>query len=455
MSASMGRFSRLTWLAATATMLATAACGRGDPRFGGLAVSAAAPRATLSGRTSPSAGPALELSPGCPGFVDDETPEHALKVVDGGPYVVAASSPAGPLVLAVLGEGEVRCDSDGGGGHAPHVTIERPGDYLVFVGALARPEELPYELSIAPGPTGVTVTPSAGAETQVSVTITSTPPGASVRTPEGEALGTTPAMFVVSARPDEEGTERRFILDLAGYRSAEVAGRLVGGSVVLHAALEPIAMTPTPIDATPSTVATSHAGELVVSTRDPARPIRDFTTVEQALEIERDCTIGSVSVTLDIEHSYVADLRVVLRAPSGSEVVLHNHQGGAARSLATTIDWNARRGALRALAGQNARGRWTLIVHDDVRADSGVLRGFSLRIACGTPPPPTRTRGTATLRPPTRPPPPPLISPWTPSPPPVRPAPPILRSVPPRLPPPRSNRRESGTASDGLVNPWF
>jgi subtilisin-like proprotein convertase family protein len=361
-------------------------CGS-EPRFGALGVSAAAPRATLSGHTSAQASPALELSPGCPGFVDPSVPEHLLRVSDGVPFVVSASSTGGPLALAVSGGGEVRCDSDGGSGHTPHVTIDQPGEYLVYVGALAAAQDLPYELVVSPS---AEAAGSGGAvvaeDTRVSVTITSDPSGATVRTPEGEVLGTTPAMFVLPVPGDQVGQERRFVLEMSGHRTAEVTGRLLGGSMVLHASL--LAGTDTPPDTTPAidpgTPTPAPTGELSVATSDAAVPVRDYTTVEQHVDVAEDCTIGRAAVVIDLQHSYVADLRVALRAPSGTEVVLHNHQSGSRRSLATTIDWDDRRGVLHALAGQNARGRWTLTVRDSVGADSGTLTSFAMRFTCGT-----------------------------------------------------------------------
>lgn len=439
--------------------LALVACGRGEPRFGVLGVSAAAPRATLSGRTSAQASPALELSPGCPGFIDPAVPEHLLRIADGVPFVVRASSSGGPLAIAVAGEGEVRCDSDGGSGHTPHVSIEQPGEYLVYVGALAQAQELPYELVVVPSAEASTSSGAPVAEdTRVSVTITSDPAGATVRTPEGEVLGTTPAMFVLPVPGDQLGQERRFVLEMPGHRTAEVTGRLLGGSMVLHASLL-AGTTETPPAVTPAidpSLAPS-TGELVVASTEAALPIRDYTTVEQHLDVAQDCSIGRVAVTLDIQHSYVADLRVALRAPSGTEVVLHNHQGGSRRALATTIDWDDRRGILHALAGQNGRGRWSLVVRDSVGADTGTLRTFSLRLTCGgaggvvsgalpstqVRPRPQTIRdpwGRARATPPPQPTP-QLISPWQPQPAPVRPQPPTTTG--------RSNPR-----TDGVVNPW-
>lgn len=438
-----------------------AACGS-EPRYGTLSVSASAPRATLSGHTSAQASPALELSPGCPGFVDPASPEHLLRVTDGAPFVVSASSPGGPLAIAVSGGGEVRCDSDGGAGHRPHVTIDQPGDYVVHVGALSAAQDLAYELVVAPSSdvSGTGGAPVAE-DTRVSVTVTSDPPGATVRTPEGEVLGTTPAMFVLPVPGDQVGQERRFVLEMPGHRTAEVTGRMLGGSMVLHASL--LAATGAPPPTTDPSAgstdpnappATGTQGELAVATTDPTQNVRDYTTVEQHVDVAQDCTIGRAAVVLDLQHSYVADLRVTLRAPTGTEVVLHNHQSGSRRSLSTTIDWDDRRGVLHTLAGQNARGRWTLAVRDSVGADNGTLHTFSMRFTCGAVATASTTPSTARPRTygrssgsGTRPAPgsAQIISPWGIQPPqqPTRPA-----------PPPTMSGRTNGSSSDGLTDPW-
>jgi subtilisin-like proprotein convertase family protein len=263
------------------------------------------------------------------------------------------------------------------------------------------------------------------------------------------------------------GQERRFVLEMPGHRTAEVTGRLLGGSMVLHASLlagtetPPPSIEPSTDPGTPTTPGTQGGtqGELTIATTDPVQNVRDYTTVEQHVDVAQDCTIGRAAVVLDLQHSYVADLRVALRAPSGTEVVLHNHQSGSRRSLSTTIDWDDRRGALHTLAGQNARGRWTLTVRDSVGADSGTLHTFSMRFTCGsvdttsTQAAPaggsSRTRsssrgiraGAGTQQG--------LISPWAPTTP--QTVPPVFRSTPP---PTTSGRSNGGTTRDGMVDPW-
>jgi subtilisin-like proprotein convertase family protein len=263
-------------------------------------------------------------------------------------------------------------------------------------------------------------------------------------------------MFVLPVPGDQVGQERRFVLEMSGHRTAEVTGRLLGGSMVLHASL--LAGTDTPPDTTPAidpgTPTPAPTGELNVATTDAAVPVRDYTTVEQHVEITQDCTIGRAAVVLDLQHSYVADLRVALRAPSGTEVVLHNHQSGSRRSLATTIDWDDRRGALHALAGQNARGRWTLSVRDSVGADSGTLTSFAMRFTCGTvtaaaPAPQVSTGRPSRPQYGRSPRPMPgsgLISPWGPA---TQPQP-----IPQVTPPTTTMRRTNGGAGDGIHDPW-
>ena len=102
----------------------------------------------------------------------------------------------------------------------------------------------------------------------------------------------------------------------------------------------------------------------------------------QALDVGSECTIERATIDVDIRHSFVADLRVVLRSPQGTAITLHDHGGGGRANLVTSFSWDARRGALHPLAGQGARGRWEMAVHDDAGADTGTFRSFTLRLAC-------------------------------------------------------------------------
>ena len=449
------RHAARSWLACA---LLLAACGAPEPRFGAVAVSEAAPSATLSGRTHGVAA-AIELSSGCPGFVDPGSPEHLVRVESGARVTLVARSERGPLTLAVVGATEVRCDSDGGAGHAPHVTLEQPGEYLVHVGSLAQgAEELPYELRITPAaavPEGAD-TSATGDTVRVSVTVTSDPAGATVRTPEGEVMGTTPAMFVMSVPAAEIGRERAFVIEMPGRQSQTVSGRQLGGAMVLHALLPPAAQVAqvgtvvadpiAPIDGGSTT------GELAVTTSDAAQPIRDYQTSRQGLDVAQSCRISRVAVDVDIRHTFVADLRVSLRSPEGTEVVLHNHSGGGRANLVSTYASDGRSSdRMQRLLGQEGRGRWELVVRDDAGADSGSLRSFTVHLGCGGAAETTTTGRTISRD---------VIDPWAgrtprvhrPPPPPPPPPPPVVLDPwrsPQVQPPPVTGRVNGGGATTG------
>lgn len=206
-------------------------CTDPAPRFGEATLSASSPRATLVGTTW-GESPALELAPGCPGYLDPKVPAHLIRVPEPLRARIQARSDEGPLALAVARGDEVRCESDQGAGHAPTLTFTEPGDYQVFVASLRAPAELRYTLEVT---SGAAIDEAPVQVDDVSVTITSEPSGATVRDEGGQALGKTPAMFVV---PVPEGEpERRWTLELEGHEPQTVSGKLAAGALVLHGQL--------------------------------------------------------------------------------------------------------------------------------------------------------------------------------------------------------------------------
>ena len=89
--------------------------------------------------------------------------------------------------------------------------------------------------------------------------------------------------------------------------------------------------------------------------------------------------IGSVTVTVDIQHSYIGDLRVLLTSPSGTSVELHAQTGGGSDNLVKTYT-NGDTPGLAAFVGQAAQGNWRLMVADLVGQDTGTLREWSLDV---------------------------------------------------------------------------
>ena len=85
--------------------------------------------------------------------------------------------------------------------------------------------------------------------------------------------------------------------------------------------------------------------------------------------------VKSVSVAVDIRHTYRGDLKVDLVAPDGTVTVLHNRGGGAEDNLIVTYT-----SALDGLRGVNAHGDWQLRVGDYTGQDIGVFRSWTLKV---------------------------------------------------------------------------
>jgi M6 family metalloprotease-like protein len=110
-----------------------------------------------------------------------------------------------------------------------------------------------------------------------------------------------------------------------------------------------------------------------------AIPDNSSAGIERVLMTAEAGQVGSVEVSVDISHTYIGDLRVRLRAPSGAEVVLHDRAGGSADNIVRTYTV-ASTPALAALAGLAISGSWKLLVSDNEAVDVGKLNRWGLVI---------------------------------------------------------------------------
>ena len=123
----------------------------------------------------------------------------------------------------------------------------------------------------------------------------------------------------------------------------------------------------------------------------PSLTLRDATDTPKAIP-NPGKTTSTIGVTLDeeleevdarvqITHPYIADLRVVLVAPDGTRVLLHNRQGGSADNIDTTYDTlTAPVDSLDVLRGRSSAGTWTLDVHDAASGNVGSLQSWRLEL---------------------------------------------------------------------------
>lgn len=108
-----------------------------------------------------------------------------------------------------------------------------------------------------------------------------------------------------------------------------------------------------------------------------AIPDNDAAGVRDTIRFAEPALLAAIEVSIDIGHTYIGDLVVALRAPSGTLVTLHSRNGGNADDLRRSFDLTSTP-ALAALIGQAIAGEWTLLVQDLAAIDSGTLNRWAI-----------------------------------------------------------------------------
>jgi subtilisin-like proprotein convertase family protein len=107
--------------------------------------------------------------------------------------------------------------------------------------------------------------------------------------------------------------------------------------------------------------------------------------VTSTLTVPDAFCVGDVDVEVNITHTYIGDLIVELRSPTGIAVRLHNRTGGSADNLVRAYDQGVVNpdgpGSLNDFNGQPAAGVWTLFVSDNANLDIGAINSWKLKIA--------------------------------------------------------------------------
>ena len=93
--------------------------------------------------------------------------------------------------------------------------------------------------------------------------------------------------------------------------------------------------------------------------------------------------VASVSVTVDMDHTYSGDLKIDLIAPDGTRETLRSGSGGGVQYTGETFT-NANNTSLDSFTGVSARGTWSLVVEDTYpSSDNGMLDGWELTLGYG------------------------------------------------------------------------
>ncbi|MFW5920479.1 MAG: proprotein convertase P-domain-containing protein [Polyangiales bacterium] len=102
-------------------------------------------------------------------------------------------------------------------------------------------------------------------------------------------------------------------------------------------------------------------------------PDNDPAGVTSEIDVPDGGEIATVSVDVDILHTYRGDLTIRLRHPGGTEVTLLEADASSGEDLHRTF-------RVRDLMGRESRGTWALTVADEAARDEGTLEEWSLEI---------------------------------------------------------------------------
>ena len=129
-------------------------------------------------------------------------------------------------------------------------------------------------------------------------------------------------------------------------------------------------------DSTGGGTTTTTSAEQFAQTRSPNLAIPDLQTVSDTITVSDSGTVTSVSVAVDITHTYIGDLKIDLIAPDGTTKILHNRSDGSDDDIVKTYTPN--------FDGVSIAGVWTLQINDNYNADPGTLNSWTLTINHGS-----------------------------------------------------------------------
>jgi subtilisin family serine protease len=111
-------------------------------------------------------------------------------------------------------------------------------------------------------------------------------------------------------------------------------------------------------------------------------PIRQLQPATLSMMVPVTNPLKSIKVLVDIQHSDLRDLVVLLKPPEETSVIsvaLHNRRGRGTRNINTVYD-EANTPGLVSLRGKSPKGNWMVEVIDKAGENRGNLRSFTLEL---------------------------------------------------------------------------
>lgn len=102
-------------------------------------------------------------------------------------------------------------------------------------------------------------------------------------------------------------------------------------------------------------------------------PDNDTTGITSAINVAAEGSVKSLSVTVDITHSWSGDVSILVMAPSGEFAVLRESNTNSGDDIKETFTTNV-------LNNEDVNGEWLLMVDDGSKFDTGTLNGWSMNV---------------------------------------------------------------------------
>jgi subtilisin-like proprotein convertase family protein len=123
-------------------------------------------------------------------------------------------------------------------------------------------------------------------------------------------------------------------------------------------------------------------GRFLYTSTDTPIAITDNSSFTSTIVVPDTYCVGDLEVDIDITHTFIGDLRVILTSPSGVSVTLHDRTGGSADDIVRRYSISEPAdgpGSMSDFIGQPVGGTWSLFVSDNAGGDIGTLNSWSLR----------------------------------------------------------------------------
>ena len=101
--------------------------------------------------------------------------------------------------------------------------------------------------------------------------------------------------------------------------------------------------------------------------------------IQSAIRIDGSGILQTLSVEVDITHTYRGDLRIELISPSGARAIIRDNNGESKHDI-RDVYTEASTPALKALMGEEIKGDWKLHVRDLAKYDQGTLNLWALNL---------------------------------------------------------------------------